>query len=211
MCSNTIGGSCLGNDIISGIYTLTNSLYVSGNLQLTSGSYLTLNGFSIAVTGTFNSLGATIDTGISTLSPGSSGSGTGANNANSVGGAGGGGGGGGGERTIGEGGGGGGGATIAAGGSGGSGNPGGVGGGGGTGTAPSIPTLTTSNVILYCNNIQKYLTGAPGGGGGGMVYQGLAGGRRRGVEIWRVHLRKQGCSWEDKRQWHRRHRWGQLD
>ena len=50
ICANTLGGTCAGNDVISGTNTLSSDLLVIGNFLLTGGSSLTTNGFYISAT-----------------------------------------------------------------------------------------------------------------------------------------------------------------
>ena len=64
--ANTLGGACTGNDVIGGSHTLLSNLVVYGNVILSSGATLTSNGFFIIdplVGGTFNGIGATLNTG----------------------------------------------------------------------------------------------------------------------------------------------------
>jgi hypothetical protein len=157
-CANTIGGTCIGNDVLAGTITLNNNLFVVGNFLLTSGSTLNSKGFSAISTQAFITTGATINTGFSTFSTNGigivSGSGTNAGNIQSIGSSGGGGG-----ASTGTSGGNGG-NTIANGGAGGTG-----GGVGSNGNKAIIPPLTLSNAILWCSN-PNWLVGASGGGGG---------------------------------------------
>ena len=160
MCANTIGGTCQGNDIISTTNTLISNLYVNGNFTLVKGKTLTTNGFLIAVSQVFNSVGANIIGGVdSNLAVGLAGTSPtqGGNAMLSYGGSGGGGGSGGTSGVAGANGG----NALIVGGIGGaaSGNP------GNAGSNVIIPTLTTANIILYCSNIATYLVGVPGGGG----------------------------------------------
>ena len=150
--ANFINGICFGSDIISGNQVLTGSLYVNGSITINPGSTLTTNGFIIATSGLFNSIGATVVSGINILSSvgiggtvGDVSATAGGNLLNSYGGTGGGGGG----------------AT----------------GIGGAGNRPSSPTVTTSNVAIWITNgIGNYLGGTSGGGGAGGNFNGGNGG-----------------------------------
>jgi hypothetical protein len=62
-CANTLGGSCVGTDVITGSKVLTSSLFITGNLLLPGGTVLTTNGYSIIASQTANWIGATIYAG----------------------------------------------------------------------------------------------------------------------------------------------------
>ena len=156
-CANTLGGACIGNDVISGITGIKGNLFVIGNLIIASGASLTDNGFYLSATVSVNSIGATIYT-LNTVLGSSAGSQAVGNSIfTSFGGSGGGGG-----WAVSAGNGANGGNTIA---------PAGI---HGTVSGPSptsgtntlVPALTTANAILWCNNPLTYLSGAAGGGGG---------------------------------------------
>lgn len=142
--ANFIGGSCQGNDVITGNNILNANLYIIGNFIDNSGT-LTTNGFVIIATQTFNSIGSTIYAGIlNNAGPGNPG-----NLPLSYGGSGGGGfiGGTNGGNTL-----------IA----------GGIGGGSATsGNTPNPPTITSANIVSWLDNgMTNYLGGAGGGGDG---------------------------------------------
>ena len=133
--------------------TLSEHIYVYGNITIDSGVTITENGHYMYATGTFDNLGTI--TGGSNPNADTSGYSITTSYAGS-----GGGGGGGADGSAGDSGG----STLVAGGAGGSSNPS-SGNPGSAGSTPSAPTMSQSLTESMFANVTKYLSSASGGSG----------------------------------------------